>query len=84
MLALRDGCVAQILEYNQLRTIQWPYGKLNVTGADNGLIYPLYLNKTERQQMFDPTLFRAIDISFAGEVLEAFTIILVAIQNNCT
>jgi hypothetical protein len=56
----------QIIEYNTLREIQWPYGKINVTGADNGLIYPLYLNKTAQQQMFDPTLFRAVDISYAG------------------
>ena len=56
----------QIIEYNTLREIQWPFGKINVTGADNGLIYPLYLNKTAQQQMFDPTLFRAIDITFAG------------------
>lgn len=44
----------------------WPQGNVTVAGADNGLTYGLYLNKTAPQQMFDPTLFRAIDIDFAG------------------
>jgi len=56
----------QIISYNKVDKLVWPQGNVTVAGADNGLTYGLYLNKTAPQQMFDPTLFRAIDIDFAG------------------
>lgn len=59
-------CVLQIITYNEVDKLVWPEGNVTVAGADNGLTYGLYLNKTAPQQMFDPTLFRAIDIDFAG------------------
>lgn len=44
--------------------LQWPQGNITVQGADNGLIYGMYLNKTTEQQMFDPSLFRPVNISY--------------------
>ena len=62
----------QILSYNKQSELVWPEGNVTVSGADNGLLFPLYLNKTAPQQMFDPTLFRAVDITFAGALLSHF------------
>ena len=67
--AKSDPCTAsvtQIVEYNQQRELQLPYGNLRVQGADNGLVFGLYLNKTAPQQMFEPTVFRPINISYQG------------------
>ncbi len=56
----------QIVEYNQQTVLQWPQGSVDVQGADNGLIFDFYLNKTRPEQMFDPSLFRTMNISYAG------------------
>ena len=63
---LHSGLVVQILEYNQQTVLQWPQGSVDVQGADNGLIFDFYLNKTRPEQMFDPSLFRTVNISYAG------------------
>ncbi len=46
--------------------LQWPQGSVTVQGADNGLVFDFYLNKTRPEQMFDPSLFRTMNISFQG------------------
>ena len=46
--------------------LQWPQGSVAVQGADNGLVFDFYLNKTRPEQMFDPSLFRTMNISFQG------------------
>ena len=58
----------QILEYNEQEVLQWPQGSVTVQGADNGLVFDFYLNKTRPEQMFDPSLFRTMNISFQGAI----------------
>ena len=61
-----------MIDFNASPVIQWPLGNISVKGADNGLTFPLYLNKTAPQQMFDPSLNRPIDIMFQGAAVAAW------------
>lgn len=62
--------------------LQWLHGNISVQGADNGMIYGMYLNKTLEQQMFDPNLMRPVNTTYSpGEYKLSKTNTFVYVQN---
>lgn len=61
-------CVVQmqILEFNNQTILRRPKGNIVVKGADNGVDFSSYLNKTAEQQIFDPALNQPVNTMYQG------------------
>lgn len=69
-LGIKYLCVCvgqlQIITYNEQSILRRPEGNIVVQGADDGLDFPSYLNKTAEQQIFDPAVNQPMNSMYQG------------------